>query len=114
VAGLGNIYVCEALHRARLSPRRQASTIATRAGAPRDAAYRLAAAIGKVLTNAIRRSEAAVRRRPGSDDVAAYFPDRFRVYDREGQRCRTPRCPGVVRRIVQHGRSTFYCPVCQR
>jgi formamidopyrimidine-DNA glycosylase len=114
VAGLGNIYVCEALHRARLSPRRQASTIATRAGAPRDAAYRLAAAIGKVLTNAIRRSEAAVRRRPGSDDVAAYFPDRFRVYDREGQRCRAPRCPGVVRRIVQHGRSTFYCPVCQR
>lgn len=96
VAGLGNIYVCEALHRAHLSPRRRASTIATRAGAPRESAIRLADAIKKVLERAIRGN------------------DRFRVYDREGQRCRTPRCGGVIQRITQSGRSTFFCPVCQK
>jgi formamidopyrimidine-DNA glycosylase len=97
VAGLGNIYVCEALHRARLSPRRRASTIATRAGAPREAARQLAAAIKQVLADAIDRGHA----------------DRFRVYDRAGQRCRRRGCRGVVRRIRQAGRSTFFCPACQ-
>ena len=98
VAGLGNIYVCEALHRARLSPRRRASTIATPSGAPRDTAVRLVAAIKKVLALAIAG---------GADD-------RFRVYDREGKRCRTRGCAGVIKRITQSGRSTFYCPVCQK
>jgi formamidopyrimidine-DNA glycosylase len=102
VAGLGNIYVCEALHQARLSPRRAASTIATRTGAPREAAVRLAAAIKSVLNAAIARGETA--------DAG---PSRFRVYDREGLRCLRRHCPGVVRRIVQAGRSTFYCPTCQ-
>lgn len=96
VAGLGNIYVCEALHRAGLSPQRRASTIATRAGAPREHAIRLARAIKKVLERAIRGD------------------DRFRVYDREGRRCRTARCGGVIRRITQSGRSTFFCPRCQK
>jgi formamidopyrimidine-DNA glycosylase len=96
VAGLGNIYVVEALHLAHLSPKRRASTIATPGGAPRDSAVRLAAAIKKVLEKAIRGD------------------DRFRVYDREGERCPTPRCRGVIRRITQIGRSTFYCSVCQR
>jgi formamidopyrimidine-DNA glycosylase len=96
VAGLGNIYVVEALHLARLSPKRRASTIATKGGVPRDSAVRLAAAIKKVLEKAIRGN------------------DRFRVYDKEGQRCPTPRCTGILRRITQVGRSTFYCPVCQR
>jgi formamidopyrimidine-DNA glycosylase len=98
VAGLGNIYVCEALHRAQLSPRRRASTIATKAGAPRASAIRLAQAIKKVLLAAVTRGDA----------------NRFRVYDREGKRCLTPRCGGVIRRITQAGRSTFYCPVCQK
>ena len=98
VAGLGNIYVSEALHRAHLSPRRRASTIATKTGAPRDSAVRLAAAIKKVLTTALSDPEG----------------DRFRVYDREGQRCRTRGCTGTIRRITQAGRSTFFCPVCQR
>lgn len=98
VAGLGNIYVSEALHRAQLSPRRRASTIATTAGAPREAAARLAVAIKKVLQIAI----------------AGRDRDRFRVYDREGARCPTRGCRGVIRRITQAGRSTFYCPVCQR
>jgi formamidopyrimidine-DNA glycosylase len=103
VAGLGNIYVVEALHVAGLSPQRRASTIATPDGAPRDAAKRLAAAIKQVLAEAIDRQTSA-----------RYRSERFRVYDRETERCRRPRCPGVIRRRTQAGRSTFYCPVCQR
>jgi formamidopyrimidine-DNA glycosylase len=102
VAGLGNIYVCEALHRARLSPRRSASTLMTTSGAPRPQAYVLAQAIKDVLAEAIARRY----RTDGSD--------RFRVYDREGRRCLRRGCHGVIRRIVQAGRSTFFCPVCQR
>ena len=103
VAGLGNIYASEALHVAGLSPHRQASTIATRGGAPRPAAYRLADAIKHVLTRAIARTSAPVSR-----------SGRFRVYDREGQPCLRAGCTGTVRRRTQAGRSTFYCPVCQR
>jgi formamidopyrimidine-DNA glycosylase len=103
VAGLGNIYAVEALFVAALSPMRQASTIATRDGQPREAAHRLAAAIKQVLTEAIDRQTSA-----------PYRSDRFRVYDRAGERCRRPRCPGVIRRRTQAGRSTFYCPVCQK
>lgn len=106
LAGLGNIYVCEALHRARLSPRRRAGSIATSTGAPRASACRLVTAIKKVMNDAIRRATAP--QEDGSD------ADRFRVYDREGRRCLTPRCTGTVRRIVQAGRSTFFCPLCQR
>ena len=103
VAGLGNIYVVEALHLAGLLPQRRASTIATPGGAPRDAAYRLSEAIKRVLLDAIARQSAA-----------DYRSDRFRVYDRQGQRCRRRRCGGVIRRRTQGGRSSFYCPVCQR
>jgi len=103
VAGLGNIYVVEALHLAGLLPQRRASTIATPAGAPREAAHRLTAAIKQVLLEAIARQSAA-----------DYRSDRFRVYDRQGQRCRRRRCTGVIRRRTQGGRSSFYCPVCQR
>jgi formamidopyrimidine-DNA glycosylase len=103
VAGLGNIYAAEALHLARLSPRRKASTIASRSGAPREPAMRLAAAIKTVLTRAI------LRQWTGSYRVAP-----FRVYDREGLRCPTARCDGIIVRRTQGGRSTFYCPVCQR
>jgi formamidopyrimidine-DNA glycosylase len=110
IAGLGNIYVCEALHRARLSPRRRAGSIATRSGAPRDPACRLAAAIKKVMTEAVHRATAV--QNDGSD--VADVPDRFRVYDRERERCLRAGCAGTVRRIVQAGRSTFFCPVCQR
>src|SRR5262245_39221794 len=95
VAGLGNIYVCEALHRARLSPRRRASTIATASGAPREAARRLVTAIKRVLNDAVRRSQRA----EAADDRrdAAYFPNRFRVYDREGARCPRSGCRGIIR-----------------
>jgi formamidopyrimidine-DNA glycosylase len=114
VAGLGNIYAVEALHRARLSPRRRASTLATRAGAPTPAAVRLAGAITRVLNEAVAQSLAWQRAEPTAREDAAYFPHRFRVYDREGARCRTARCPGRIRRVVQSGRSSYYCPVCQR
>jgi formamidopyrimidine-DNA glycosylase len=103
VAGLGNIYASEALHVAGLSPRRRASTIATSSGTPRDAAHRLVAAVKHVL-------EAAVARQSSP----AYRNDRFLVYDRQSERCRKPGCTGTIRRAVQAGRSSFFCPVCQR
>jgi formamidopyrimidine-DNA glycosylase len=102
IAGLGNIYVVEALHRAGLSPRRRASTLATPGGRPRPALVTLAAAVRRVLTDAIRRQY-----RTGADNP-------FLVYDREGERCPRAGCGGTIRRIVQGGRSTFYCPGCQR
>jgi formamidopyrimidine-DNA glycosylase len=101
-AGLGNIYAVEALHRARLSPKRRASTLVTRAGEPRAGLQALVAAIREVLKEAI-----ANKHRPHGDD-------RFRVYDKEGRRCPRRGCPGVIKRILQAGRSTFFCPVCQR
>ncbi len=104
VAGLGNIYASEALQVARLSPFRRASTIATPSGAPRDAAHRLTEAIKSVLTTAIDRTSAKYRSRSS----------RFRVYDRDGEKCLRRNCGGVIRRRTQGGRSTFYCPVCQR
>lgn len=114
VAGLGNIYVCEALHRARLSPKRRASTIATRSGTPRESAPHLVAAIKQVLNEAVARSMAWQGSAPSPAEASSYFPNRFRVYDREGARCTRKNCSGRIRRIVQSGRSTFYCPVCQK
>jgi formamidopyrimidine-DNA glycosylase len=108
VAGLGNIYAAEALHRAHLSPRRAASTIATPTGLPRDSAHRLVAAIKKVLTDAIARVAAE------NEEGGSYRASRFRVYDREGAKCPTARCAGTIRRVDQAGRSTFYCARCQK
>jgi formamidopyrimidine-DNA glycosylase len=103
VAGLGNIYASEALHVAGLAPHRRASSIATPGGAPRPAAHRLIRAIKQVLLSAIERTSS--RR---------YRSSRFRVYDREAERCLRIGCGGTIRRRSQAGRSTFYCPVCQR
>jgi formamidopyrimidine-DNA glycosylase len=114
VAGLGNIYAVEALHLAHLSPLRIAATLVTATGKPTAAAARLAAAIKKVLEAAIARADAWRERRGVADADLSYFPHRFRVYDRAGARCPTRGCPGTIRRIVQGGRSTFYCPTCQR
>ncbi|MDE1570128.1 bifunctional DNA-formamidopyrimidine glycosylase/DNA-(apurinic or apyrimidinic site) lyase [Aquabacter sediminis] len=114
VAGLGNIYVCEALHRAGLSPRRQASTLATRTGAPTARAERLVTAIRDVLRDAILAGGSSLRDHRRVDGELGYFQHAFRVYDREGQACRTLHCKGRVERIVQSARSTFFCPTCQR
>ena len=113
VAGLGNIYVCEALHRAHLSPKRRASTIATR-GAPNARAEVLVEAIKAVLSAAIKVGGSSLRDHRQTDGELGYFQHHFRVYDREGEPCPTPGCNGTVKRIVQNGRSTYFCPVCQK
>lgn len=114
VAGLGNIYACEALHRARLSPRRRASCIAARSGAPNQRAERLVEGIKAVLDEAIKAGGSSLRDHKRTDGELGLFQHHFRVYDREGEKCPTPGCGGTVRRIVQNGRSTFYCPSCQK
>jgi formamidopyrimidine-DNA glycosylase len=114
VAGLGNIYVCEALHRARVSPRRKASTLMLRTGTPHERALHLVDAIKAVLNDALRQGGSSLRDHRQTDGELGYFQHHFRVYDREGKRCPTPKCPGTIRRIVQTGRSTFFCPICQK
>jgi formamidopyrimidine-DNA glycosylase len=114
VAGLGNIYVCEALHRAHLSPKRKASTIANRNDTPNERATKLADAIRAVLNDAIKAGGSSLRDHRRTDGDLGDFQHNFRVYDRAGKPCPTPKCKGTVRRIVQGTRSTFYCPVCQR
>src|ERR1700744_1090444 len=108
VAGLGNIYVCEALFRAHLSPKRRASTIADRRGRPNERAEHLVEAIKAVLNAAIKAGGSALRDHKLTDGELGMFQHNFQVYDREGQRCRTKGCSGIVKRIVQNGRSTFY------
>jgi formamidopyrimidine-DNA glycosylase len=112
VAGLGNIYVCEALFRARLSPKRQASTIADRHGGPNEHAQRLVDAIKAVLADAIAAGGSSLRDHRRADGSLGDFQHNFQVYDREGAPC--PSCEGRIKRIVQAGRSTFYCPSCQK
>ena len=108
VAGLGNIYVCEALHRARISPERLAGAVSRRrAGA-------LAGAIREVLEAAIAAGGSSLRDYRRSDGELGYFQHCFDVYGREGEPCRAEGCRGKVRRIVQSGRSTFFCPRCQK
>src|SRR5882724_5404884 len=106
VAGLGNIYVCEALHRARLSPKRRASTIVSRTGAPNERAAALVDGIKAVLQDAINAGGSSLRDHKLTDGELGSFQHHFRVYDREGEACPTPACGGTVRRIVQTGRST--------
>jgi formamidopyrimidine-DNA glycosylase len=108
VAGLGNIYVCEALNRARISPFKPAGRIAARCLPP------LVGAIKEVLAEAIAAGGSTLRDFAQADGALGYFQHRFRTYDREGQPCRNDGCKGVIGREVQAGRSTFFCPVCQR
>jgi formamidopyrimidine-DNA glycosylase len=111
VAGLGNIYVCEALYRARLSPRRKAGTLMKRGkGDPR--LEDLARHIKAVLSEAIVAGGSTLRDYAQTDGSNGGFQDRFSVYDREGEPCHN--CQKPIRRIVQSGRSTFYCPSCQK
>jgi formamidopyrimidine-DNA glycosylase len=113
VAGLGNIYVCEALFRARLSPKRLASTIADRSGKPTDRARVLVDAIKAVLDDAIKAGGSSLRDHRRADGSLGDFQHNFLVYDREGRPCPAG-CKGNVRRFTQNGRSTFWCPGCQK
>ncbi len=108
VAGLGNIYVCEALFRAGISPLRHAGRIA------RPRVERLVSEIRDVLTEAIEAGGSSLRDYRQADGDLGYFQHTFRVYGREGQPCQTPECKGIIRRKVQSGRSSFHCPICQR
>jgi formamidopyrimidine-DNA glycosylase len=114
IAGLGNIYVCEALHRAGLSPLGAAGSIVAKTGKPTAAAERLAQAIRQVLEEAVAAGGSSISDHRQPDGDLGYFQHAFRVYDREAALCPTPGCRGIVRRIVQSGRSTFYCGECQR
>jgi formamidopyrimidine-DNA glycosylase len=114
VAGLGNIYVCEALYRAQLSPRRPASALALASGAPTKRAARLVPEIKSVLEDAIAAGGSTLKDYHAPEGDLGYFQHSFAVYGREGLECARAGCGGTIRRIVQGGRSTFYCPLCQR
>ena len=105
IAGLGNIYVCEALYRARIHPKRAGGSVSL------ERIERLVVAIKEVLAEAIEAGGSTLRDFVSPDGELGYFSKTFHVYDREGQPCG---CGGTVRRFVQGGRSTFYCPACQR
>lgn len=108
VAGIGNIYACEALYRANLSPKRLAHTVQG------GRAERLATAVQQVLAEAIEAGGSTLRDYRQADGELGYFQHAFKVYGREGEACRTPDCGKPLRRLVQSGRSTFYCASCQR
>ncbi|WGM41287.1 bifunctional DNA-formamidopyrimidine glycosylase/DNA-(apurinic or apyrimidinic site) lyase [Caulobacter sp. NIBR1757] len=108
VAGLGNIYVSEALHRVGISPLKPAGSIAKKRIPP------LVAAIKDVLAEAVEVGGSTLRDFAAADGALGYFQHRFRVYDREGEPCPKPGCGGTIARVVQAGRSTFYCPTCQK
>lgn len=107
VAGLGNIYVCEALNRAKISPFKPAGGVPTKKLSP------LVDTIREVLAEAIEAGGSTLRDHATPDGALGYFQHRFRAYDREGQPCMNKGCNGIIAREVQAGRSTFYCPVCQ-
>jgi formamidopyrimidine-DNA glycosylase len=106
IAGLGNIYVCEALWRAKISPKRLSQSI------PGQRAARLAPAINDVIAEAIEAGGSSISDFASASGELGYFQHRFAVYDREGEPC--PACGTTIKRLVQSGRSTFYCPSCQR
>jgi formamidopyrimidine-DNA glycosylase len=112
IAGLGNIYVCEALWRARLSPKRAAGTLVRADGTPTERLVRLVEAVRAVIADAVAAGGSSLRDYVKANGELGLFQRTFSVYDREGKRC--PRGDGTIRRIVQAGRSTFYCPACQR
>jgi formamidopyrimidine-DNA glycosylase len=114
IAGLGNIYVCEALHRSHISPRRAGGKLVTAAGKPTAALTRLPQAIREVLDEALAAGGSSLRDHRQADGSLGYFQHAFRVYDREGAACPTPGCTGTIARIVQSGRSSFHCPLCQK
>jgi formamidopyrimidine-DNA glycosylase len=113
IAGLGNIYVCEAMWRAELSPLRSAGSIAGENGAATEMSNRLATAIRSVIADAIKAGGSSLKDYRQADGELGYFQHSFSVYDRTSAPCPRAGCNGTVSRIVQSGRSTFYCPVCQ-
>lgn len=114
IAGLGNIYVCEALWRARLDPRRPAGSITGPSRDKRAICDDLALAVREVIAEAIDAGGSSLRDHVQADGSLGYFQHTFNVYDREGEPCARTECTGTVTRLVQSGRSTFFCDCCQR
>lgn len=114
IAGLGNIYVCEALWRSHLLPMRAAGTLVTKGGKPKEELNLLVTAIRDVIADAIAAGGSSLRDHIQTDGSLGYFQHSFSVYDRESLACPTPGCGGTVTRIVQAGRSSFYCASCQK
>lgn len=114
IAGLGNIYACEALFRAGISPLKLAGRLATKTGKPTKKTEALVEGVKAVLTDAIKAGGSSLRNYRRTDGRLGRFQHRFKVYGRAGKPCQRKGCSGTVRRIVQGGRSTFYCPTCQR
>ncbi len=113
IAGLGNIYVCEALWRSGLHPERSAGTLSTKSGRPAKKAGELAGHIRQTLDEAIAAGGSSLRDHTQADGSLGYFQHTFAVYGREGEKCRRTGCNGTIARVVQSNRSTFFCPSCQ-
>jgi formamidopyrimidine-DNA glycosylase len=113
VAGLGNIYVSEALHRARISPKLLAGKLVKTKG-PDPRLAELVRHIRDILNEAIKAGGSTLQDFQSTTGEKGAFQQRFLVYDREGENCSSPGCASVIKRIVQSGRSTFYCPTCQK
>ena len=113
VAGLGNIYVCEILFRSGISPKRSASSVAGKSGVTKRV-ERVTAATHDVITEAIDAGGSTISDFVNVEGELGYFSHSFQVYGREGEPCTSEECSAIIRRIVQSGRSTFYCPKCQR
>ncbi len=113
VAGLGNIYVCEILFRSGVSPRRSASSVAGKSGVTKRV-ERVTAATHDVIVEAIDAGGSSISDFVNVEGDLGYFSHSFQVYGREGEPCLSEGCEAAIRRIVQSGRSTFYCPDCQR
>ena len=114
VVGVGNIYACEALHRAGISPRRQVRTLVRKSGRPTARLTRLVDGIQAILADAIEAGGSTLNDFTSVEGDAGYFSQQLAVYGREKQPCPSPDCEGTVKRIVQSNRSSFYCPACQR
>ncbi|MGL4406241.1 MAG: bifunctional DNA-formamidopyrimidine glycosylase/DNA-(apurinic or apyrimidinic site) lyase [Notoacmeibacter sp.] len=114
IAGIGNIYACEALWNAKLSPLRKAGSLATKSGKKASFADQLANSIREVLLRAIEAGGSTLRDHRQANGELGYFQHSFSVYGRTGERCRHSTCSGTIERIVQNGRSTFFCAMCQK
>lgn len=114
VAGLGNIYVCEVLHQARINPRKKAGTVVGRGSQPNEKTEALVRAVRDILSAAIKSGGSSLRDYVRTDGELGYFQHHFRVYGKSGHSCFCGGKGAIIKRIVQGGRSTFYCPACQR
>jgi len=114
IPGVGNIYASEALFRAKISPKRLAGSLTTKSGKPTAKTVALVKSIKAVLNEAIKAGGSSLRDYARADGTLGLFQHYFKVYDRTGKPCPTKNCAGKIRRIVQGGRSTFYCPTCQK